>query len=194
LVQRLTELEGRPWAEFGRTGKPMTQNSLARLLRPLGIRPGNIGPEDSRVRGYKSAQFQDAFERYLAPGGVCEVHRCTERDETRTSAASQPHSENENCAVGESKKPNNDSLLGGCAVASGETPSNSGVESGLSDYRIRQHADWYLERAEADRQKTGQIRQTELDAALRKVLAEDGVLPEFIAVEFERVMAAVFGS
>jgi hypothetical protein len=36
LVQRLIELEGRPWAELGRSGKPLTQNSLARLLKPLG--------------------------------------------------------------------------------------------------------------------------------------------------------------
>ena len=194
LVQRLTELEGRPWGEFGRTGKPLTQNSLARLLRPLDIRPGNIGAEDSRVRGYKSAQFQDAFERYLAPESAFEVHRSTARDETRTSAASEPHSENGNCAVGESGKSNNDSLLGGCAVAGGEASSNGGVAPGLSDYRIRQHADWYLARGEAERQKTGSIRQTALDAALRKVLAEDGVLPEFIALEFERVMDAVFKS
>ncbi|MBR0861204.1 DUF3631 domain-containing protein [Bradyrhizobium sp. YCK136] len=194
LVQRLMELEGRPWAEFGRTGKPLTQNSLARLLRPLGIRPGNIGPEDSRVRGYKSAQFKDAFERYLAPEGPCELHRCAERSESSTSATSEPHSENENCAVGESAKSSNNSLPGGCAVAGGGAPSDGRVQPGLSDYRIRQHVDWYRERREAERQTTGDIRQTELDAALRRVLAEDGVLPEFIAVEFERVMAAVFGS
>jgi Protein of unknown function (DUF3631) len=194
LVQSLTELEGRPWAEFGRTGKPLTQNSLARLLKPLRIRPGNIGPVDSRVRGYKRAQFQDAFERYLAPEGACEVHRRTERDETRIPCVSDPHSHAKSCAAGEREKSSNDSLLGGCAVASGGTPSNGGVESGLSDYRIRQHADWYLERGEAERQNTGDIRQTELDAALRTVLAEDGVLPEFIHVEFERVMCVVFGS
>lgn len=193
LVQRLTELEGRPWAEFGRTGKPLTQNSLARLLKPLGIRPGNIGPEDSRVRGYKHAQFKDAFERYLPSDVAGEVHRCTEPDETRTSYVSEPHSQSDGCAVEEREKSNNDNLLGGCAVASGGT-SNGGIRPGLSDYRIRQHADWYRDRGEAERQQTGDIHQTELDAALRKVLADDGVLPEFIDLEFERVMCVVFGS
>jgi hypothetical protein len=71
-------------------------------------------------------------------------------------------------------------------------PSNDGDRPGLSDHRIQQLAAWYLERAEAERQGTGTIRQTELDEALRKVLANEGVFPEFIAVEFERVMGAVF--
>jgi putative DNA primase/helicase len=79
LVQRLIELEGRPWAELGRSHKPLTQNGLARLLKPLGIGPSNIGPENSRARGYKREQFQDAFERYLSQNGDSEVHRCTER-------------------------------------------------------------------------------------------------------------------
>ena len=69
LVQRLIELEGRPWAELGRGHKPLTQNSLARLLRPLNISPSNVGPEDGRARGYKREQFNDAFERYLSPNG-----------------------------------------------------------------------------------------------------------------------------
>ena len=29
----------RPWAEYGKSGKPLTQNRLARLLKPLGIVP-----------------------------------------------------------------------------------------------------------------------------------------------------------
>ncbi|MBR0749117.1 DUF3631 domain-containing protein [Bradyrhizobium japonicum] len=67
LVQRLVGLEGRPWAELGTGRKPLTQNRLAGLLKPLYIGPGNVGPENSRARGYKRAQFEDAFERYLAP-------------------------------------------------------------------------------------------------------------------------------
>jgi hypothetical protein len=40
----------------------------------------------------------------------------------------------------------------------------------------------------------GTIRQAELDEALRKVLANERVLPEFIAAEVERSMGAVFAS
>jgi Protein of unknown function (DUF3631) len=193
LVQRLIELEGRPWAELSH-GKPLTQNRLARLLKPLAIGPGNVGPENSRARGYMRDQFQEAFERYLAPQAPSEVHRCTEGDEIRTSRISEPHSQEHGCALGKCENPNNNVLLGGCAVARGGISPNGGDEAGLSDHRVRQLAGWYLDRADAERRETGTLRQTELDAALRKLLADDGVFPEFIAVEFERIMCAVFAS
>jgi hypothetical protein len=68
LVRALVAIEGHPWAEFGRDQKPITQNRLARLLKPYKIKPGTIrigpGPKDT-AKGYKLAQFSDVFERYL---------------------------------------------------------------------------------------------------------------------------------
>jgi hypothetical protein len=122
------------------------------------------------------------------------VHTCTERNEIRASCISELHSQNDDRAVGKYKKSNNDEHLGGCAVAGEDVRSNGGDEPGLSDYRIRQLAGWYLERAEADRQGTGTIWNKELDDALRAALAQEGVFPEFIGVEFDRVIAAVFKS
>jgi hypothetical protein len=70
LVKVLVAIEGRPWMEVGRDHKPLTQNRLARILKPLGIGPGFIGPKDARLRGYKISQFEEAFSRYL-PQEVC---------------------------------------------------------------------------------------------------------------------------
>jgi Protein of unknown function (DUF3631) len=67
MVNALVALEGHPWAELGRSGKPLTQNRLARMLKPLRIAPTMIGPETDRKRGYKIADFSDAFDRYLGP-------------------------------------------------------------------------------------------------------------------------------
>jgi putative DNA primase/helicase len=68
LVAALAEIEGRPWAEFGRAGKSITKHQLARLLRPYNITPGTIrigpGPKDT-AKGYKLAQFADVLARYL---------------------------------------------------------------------------------------------------------------------------------
>jgi hypothetical protein len=67
-VRALVAIEGHPWAEFGRDGKPITQNRLARLLKSYKIGPKTIrfgpGPEDT-AKGYKLAQFSDVFARYL---------------------------------------------------------------------------------------------------------------------------------
>jgi hypothetical protein len=65
------------------------------------------------------------------------------------------------------------------------------AEPGLSPYTIRDLANWYEE--EANRRRVGTIiDQDALDRDLRRLLAERGVFPEFIAVEFDRVMQVVF--
>jgi uncharacterized protein DUF3631 len=45
LVKELVAIEGRPWAEMGKSGKPLTQAKLARMLKPLGITPDHIDPQ-----------------------------------------------------------------------------------------------------------------------------------------------------
>jgi hypothetical protein len=67
LVKDLVALEGRPWAEMGKAGKPLTQKRLARMLRPLGITPENIHVGDKVPKGYVFAHFEEAFTRYLPP-------------------------------------------------------------------------------------------------------------------------------
>jgi hypothetical protein len=64
LVDALIGLEERPWAEW-KHGKQLTKNSLARLLKPFKIRPGDIrfGPE--KKKGYEREKFEDAWKRYL---------------------------------------------------------------------------------------------------------------------------------
>ncbi len=64
IVNRLIELEGHPWAEW-KHGKPMTANSLARLLKPFKIKPGSVRIGEIAKKGYERRQFDDAFSRYL---------------------------------------------------------------------------------------------------------------------------------
>jgi hypothetical protein len=72
-----------------------------------------------------------------------------------------------------------------------EAKAPSCAAKGLSDYRIRELAGWYQERAYAAYQEHGDVDSTVLDTGLRQVLAEQ-CLPEFIEVEFQRVMEVVF--
>jgi hypothetical protein len=64
LIATLAGMHERPWPEW-RGGKPITQNALARLLRPYGIATGTIREGAATPKGYQLAHFQDAFERYL---------------------------------------------------------------------------------------------------------------------------------
>src|SRR6516225_5958939 len=67
LVDELARIEGGPWAEWGkgRHKKPITQNALARLLKPHHVFPVDVGPERSRRKGYKRAQVERLFQAYL---------------------------------------------------------------------------------------------------------------------------------
>jgi putative DNA primase/helicase len=65
IVRTLTLLPDRPWGTW-RGDKPLTPHALARLLKPLGVRPGTyckVG--DAIVRGYPLDAFDDAIYRYL---------------------------------------------------------------------------------------------------------------------------------
>jgi hypothetical protein len=72
-----------------------------------------------------------------------------------------------------------------------EPEAANDTDKGLSPYLLRQLANWYLEKFEKKRRATGTVQQQVLNAELRVVLAEHGVLAEFAEIEFERVMEAV---
>jgi hypothetical protein len=71
--------------------------------------------------------------------------------------------------------------------------NGGGTEPGLSRRRIRDLAEQYQDLAYANAQENGGDTCTAgCDAWLRQTLGEEGVAPEFIEVEFERVMVEVF--
>jgi len=64
LVAALVAMKDRPWVECNHS-KPLTQNGLARRLKPYGIRTANMRAGEHVVKGYDCADFADAFLRYL---------------------------------------------------------------------------------------------------------------------------------
>lgn len=60
LVGLLILIEDSPWFEWKR-GKPLTQNSLSRLLKPFKIKPSTIRIGSNTAKGYKSEQFRKAL-------------------------------------------------------------------------------------------------------------------------------------
>ena len=115
LVEALAEIEGRPWAEYGKSEKPITQNKLARLLKPLNIVPENIRIDDKVPKGYVLERFKEAFSRYLGPEGASEPQHRYNADEMGTTDLFQTATAETDVADRKSEKPNNDGPC--CGVA-----------------------------------------------------------------------------
>jgi hypothetical protein len=65
IVEELAKMEDRPWPEF-RRDKPITATQLAKLLGRFGIKPRNLRlPAGDIVKGYRYADCQPAFDRYI---------------------------------------------------------------------------------------------------------------------------------
>jgi hypothetical protein len=122
LVAALIEIEGRPWAEYGRAGKPMSPNQLARILKRVPISPENIRVGNKVSKCYQLAWFTDAFARYSPPvaeqGGSDPLHRYN-TDEMGASGDFQSATKAECSGLGNSEKPNNEGHCSGVADQNG---------------------------------------------------------------------------
>src|SRR5437867_3820268 len=100
LAEALAAMADKPWCEIHH-GKPITQYWLARRLKDFGIRPLMIGPKTKRVSGYKIADFQDAFARYLPEKGIPTSHPHTINKFNDLGKTQTSHRKN-GCKVGNS--------------------------------------------------------------------------------------------
>src|SRR5262249_27331426 len=65
IIERLTADPEKQWAEWSR-GKPITEKGVATLLHEYHIISRNVGGRDSQDKGYRRADFEDAWQRYLS--------------------------------------------------------------------------------------------------------------------------------
>ena len=79
MVERLAQIEGRPWAEYGKHHRPISPNQVAKLLGGFGVSPRTIRFGETTAKGYHEAAFSDAFSRYLPEGGLPNGHNVTSR-------------------------------------------------------------------------------------------------------------------
>jgi hypothetical protein len=105
LVNALIDLEERPWCEW-KHGKPMTKVSLARMLKPYGIKSKKFRDGYSTKNGYDLDGFQDAFHRYLPVGdtllGQFPISNGTTEQPSNGGACSVPTSKTNSEQVGTS--------------------------------------------------------------------------------------------
>jgi Protein of unknown function (DUF3631) len=118
IVEALVAIEGHPWAEFGSARKPITKNGLARLLKPYKIRPGTIRIGSETAKGYKLAQFADAFSRYL-PVPPNQIVTPSQDNELGSFCPSRTVASNGNVT---DENVQNASVSGGCDVVTDREP------------------------------------------------------------------------
>jgi hypothetical protein len=72
LVVALVGDPERPWATWGKSDKPLTQNQLARLLKPFGVTSETVHPIGRPdAKGYKRAHFEEVWAGYLSGQNLC---------------------------------------------------------------------------------------------------------------------------
>ena len=64
LIEALKNMADRPWPDWSR-GKGLTQNGLARLLKPFSVKSKTMRIGEDRRKGYELSGFTDAFKRYI---------------------------------------------------------------------------------------------------------------------------------
>ena len=64
VLDKLTELEGRPWSEWKR-GKPLSSRQLSNLLKPFGVQPRQRKHAGENLRSYLLADLRAIFEAYF---------------------------------------------------------------------------------------------------------------------------------
>jgi len=66
LLNVLTAMKEAPWGSVAK-GQPLDARGLAKKLGEFGIKPAQIRVDRVVTRGYRRADFVDAWERYCRP-------------------------------------------------------------------------------------------------------------------------------
>ena len=113
----------RPWPGWNR-GKGISQNSLARLLRPFKVVPNSIRLPNGRTpKGYRRQQFEDSWKSYLrpekehtAPNPGFQPQQRHNPQETAKNGQFEAQQEKDGVAVENGEKPQFSAPCGGVAV------------------------------------------------------------------------------
>ena len=116
LIVELHGVEGRPWAEYGRSKKPISQNQVANLLKPVSVAPVVLREGKKTARGYQLAQFAEAFDRYLCVEEIPDRSTVTNAMDIGTSGTIQTVTPEADVTVQKCERSNNHGLCYGVTV------------------------------------------------------------------------------
>jgi len=193
LCEVLARIEGRPWAEWGKTRKPITKNQLAGLLKPFHVAPETIRIGADRFKGYQRHQFAEVFARYLAADPLKDDGVASSASEDATDDTEPPHGDDdvaEACGgCDDAKNPRKTSVVAPVAAVAA-FPGNGGDHAGLSErdiHRLARELDAWIEQ-----RRSGLDLDDDYNAEARRLIAGAGVLPDKVEVETQRMLDALF--
>ena len=92
MITLLVADEERPWAAYGRMGRPISDRQIAKLLGPFGIISGTVRIDGATAKGYYRSAFEAAWGGYPKPEKASQQPEADSqpsqrhnRDETGTS-------------------------------------------------------------------------------------------------------------
>lgn len=89
LIEALSENESSPWGDWS-SGKKISPQKLAALLKPFGIRSKQLWVNQSNKHGYEFSQFREVFARYLTIQDAKEARTIDSKDVFGNSSTLEP--------------------------------------------------------------------------------------------------------
>ena len=127
IAEGLAGLEGKPWPEFGKAGKPISANQIARLLARFGIHSRTIRVGDNTPKGYFLEDFQDAFTRYLPATPHLNRNTATTAENIGDAPLSETPQPESVLRIENAVSVNDNAGCGGVAVQEGVSPEPTEV-------------------------------------------------------------------
>ena len=128
LCEALANMEGRPWAEFSKSRKPVSKNQLARLLGDFHVRPDTVRTGSKTAKGYYRHQFAEVWERYPTAQGVNEPSQRNNPTARGTSGTFQTVTESGHVAVQKYEKPASNGHCYGVTAQNGDKAREHGCD------------------------------------------------------------------
>jgi len=132
LVDRLNQLDDRPWADH-RHGKGITAAWFAARMKEFDVVPGGpywffIDGRSKQARGYRRANFADAWNRYL--GGTQTVTCNNVNNDGPKSRFQGVTAENDRYTLKTAVEPMNTGLCYGVTVSEADAPAATTIDQG----------------------------------------------------------------
>lgn len=128
IVKALAEMEGKEWAEWGKSRKPISTNQLAKLLRRFNISPRTIKlPDGNTAKGYHREMFDEAFERYLTQSPFPKRNPVTTPENTGDLALSETSPAKDGLRIENEEIANRDNEGDAVTVSQGDKPESEAM-------------------------------------------------------------------